>query len=86
MVPLLEKDLPSLQDKHSAQVIVVGAGPSGLQAAYDLQQAGISCLVVEAHDRLGGRIPTGPGAAHFTGAWVDHVQHPRTWSLIPSRT
>ncbi|PHH67345.1 hypothetical protein CDD81_111 [Ophiocordyceps australis] len=33
---------------QSAQVIVVGAGLSGLQAAHCLEQAGISCIVLQA--------------------------------------
>ncbi|KAM0543170.1 hypothetical protein ACHAPJ_012425 [Fusarium lateritium] len=68
--------------KYSAQVIVVGAGLSGLKAAYDLQQAGISCVVLEAHDRIGGNFPTGPGAMHSVAAWVNHVQQPRAWNLV----
>ncbi|KAJ4271300.1 hypothetical protein NW762_000002 [Fusarium torreyae] len=68
--------------KYSAQVIVVGASLSGLQAAYDLQQAGISCLVLEAHDQIGGHFATGPGAMHSVGAWVDHVRQPRAWNLV----
>lgn len=39
-------------------VIIVGGGISGIKAANDLVKNGISCLVLEARDRLGGRILT----------------------------
>lgn len=37
-------------------VIVVGAGFSGLAAATDLKQAGLDVIVLEARDRVGGRV------------------------------
>lgn len=41
-----------------AQVIVIGAGLSGLNAAFLLEQQGIDVLVLEGSDRIGGRVYT----------------------------
>ena len=68
--------------KHSPQVIVVGASLSGLQVAHDLQQAGISCIVLEARNRVGGSFKNGLRSAQYPRVWVDPVQHPRTWNLV----
>lgn len=39
-------------------VIIVGAGLSGLSAAYYLKKAGIDALLLEVRQRWGGRILT----------------------------
>lgn len=39
-------------------VVIIGGGLAGLVCAHRLQQAGIACTVLEARDRLGGRILT----------------------------
>jgi phytoene dehydrogenase-like protein len=55
------------------RVIVVGAGIAGLTAADAARCAGAEVLVVEARDRIGGRIrtvPLGPGTVDLGGAWV----------------
>ena len=39
-------------------VTIIGAGLTGLLLAYRLQQHGISFTIVEARDRIGGRIHT----------------------------
>ena len=40
---------------READVVVIGAGLSGLKAAFEVQRAGYSCVVVEARDRVGGK-------------------------------
>ncbi|MFN8734880.1 MAG: FAD-dependent oxidoreductase, partial [Hyphomonadaceae bacterium] len=42
----------------SAQVIVIGAGISGLETALRLEAEGVDVLVLEASSRIGGRLNT----------------------------
>lgn len=50
-------------------VIVVGAGVAGLEAARRLRRAGLAVVVVEARARVGGRIDT-----HRPGGWPEPVE------------
>jgi monoamine oxidase len=69
------------------RVVVVGAGFAGLAAAYELSHAGADVTVVEARNRVGGRVVSFtdlvPGAAMEGGAeligtnhaiWLDYAQ------------
>lgn len=64
-----------------ADVVVIGAGAAGLMAARRLGEAGCSVELVEARDRLGGRIfTTGPGLE--LGAEFVHGQPAVTVALL----
>lgn len=40
------------------RIAILGAGIGGLTAAYEMSKAGYECLILEARDRVGGRIRT----------------------------
>jgi monoamine oxidase len=65
-------------------VLVAGAGMAGLTAARTLAEAGVKVLVLEAQDRIGGRILTrhvGEEAIEL-GAEFIHGRPPELWALI----
>jgi monoamine oxidase len=69
---------------NTYDVVVVGAGMAGLTAARTLAEAGQKVLVVEAQDRIGGRIWTrhvGDEAIEL-GAEFIHGRPPELWALI----
>ncbi|CAA7391296.1 unnamed protein product [Spirodela intermedia] len=76
MNPIVKCDSKDVQ----RSVIVVGAGPAGLTAARHLKRQGFSVTVLEARDRIGGRVytdrsslsvPVDLGASIITGVEPD---------------
>ena len=65
--------------QRQCEVIVIGAGFAGLNAARHLRRAGIDVLVLEARDRVGGRVwtETTPSGAVVDqgGQWIGPGQH-----------
>ncbi|OAA62153.1 Amine oxidase [Cordyceps fumosorosea ARSEF 2679] len=71
-MPLHRDSLIATQPR-AADVIIVGAGVSGLQAALKLQQSGAFCLVLEESGRVGSQA--------FTNGTFHLEHHPRTYAL-----
>lgn len=75
--------------QHQYDVIVIGGGLSGLRTARDLGNAGKSVLVLEAQNRLGGRVYYDRFAdtdkfVEFGGGWFNTAFQPLLASEIDS--
>lgn len=70
---------------NDADVVIVGAGLTGLRAALELSRAGLSVLVVEKDTDVGGRVRT----THDRGFLLDHgfqvllSAYPELQSVLP---
>jgi monoamine oxidase len=65
-------------------VAVVGGGIAGLIAARELTKAGLQVVVLEARDRLGGRVWTDHRLGHdleIGGTWLHWLQ-PHSWAEV----
>ncbi|MEQ8409772.1 MAG: FAD-dependent oxidoreductase [Gammaproteobacteria bacterium] len=75
MIPDTRLNLPEIPRADPANrpsVVILGAGISGLTAAYELDKAGYDCVVLEANSRAGGRCYT-----VRSGDVIDEVGNPQ---------
>ncbi|XP_015754348.1 PREDICTED: L-amino-acid oxidase-like [Acropora digitifera] len=77
------EEMPAPEEYSKTQkrkrVIVVGAGMAGLVAAYELEQVGNHVIVLEAQDRVGGRVHT----LHFDGKLLgEDAYYDRTTKVV----
>ncbi|NER78576.1 MAG: FAD-dependent oxidoreductase [Leptolyngbya sp. SIO1D8] len=80
--PINDKALP---DQTHYDTIVIGAGAAGLAAARTLQDANHAVLLLEARDRLGGRVHTNYDFATHPiecGAEYLHGENIVTWNWV----
>jgi monoamine oxidase len=68
------------------QVVIIGAGAAGMAAAIELAQAGLKVQILEARDRIGGRMFTKIGpvikAPVELGAEFIHGRPPEIWQPL----
>ena len=68
--------------KTSYDVVIIGGGFAGVTAARDLQKRGLSTIVLEARDRLGGRTfyeERNGFHVELGGTWI-HWTQPFVWA------
>lgn len=68
-------DVPGGVTGALERVVVVGAGIAGLTVANALRNAGVDCVVLEARDRIGGRLHTidlAGAPVDLGGSWIHH--------------
>ena len=64
----------------SNQVLIIGAGPSGITAAKNCQQAGLDYLVFEKNDKVGGNWVFNSKTGHSSVYENTHLISSKTWS------
>ncbi|KAL2212031.1 putative flavin-containing amine oxidase [Sarocladium strictum] len=71
---------------EEVDVVVIGAGIAGLTAATEVRKAGLSCVVLEARDRVGGKmwsqnVVNGEGMVDLGAAWINDVNQTKIFKL-----
>lgn len=78
-------DLSVSSPPTKTDVVVVGGGFSGVQAAYDLHKSGLNVILLEATHRIGGRSKTiklasGPGYTELGATWINRHTQPKVYA------
>jgi monoamine oxidase len=78
---------PSRQGRAEAvDVAIIGAGLAGLTAAHEVLRAGLSCVLLEARDHVGGKtwsqpLSDGKGTIELGAAWINDVNQTKMIAL-----
>ncbi|KAH9892090.1 hypothetical protein F4778DRAFT_323843 [Xylariomycetidae sp. FL2044] len=72
--------------EKSVDVVIIGAGLAGLTAAHDVLRAGLSCVVLEARDRVGGKTWStetdgGKGRIDLGAGWINDTNQSKVYQL-----
>ncbi|KAH6721126.1 hypothetical protein BKA61DRAFT_699537 [Leptodontidium sp. MPI-SDFR-AT-0119] len=84
VLALQSYDTPAVEE---VDIAIVGAGLSGLQAAVDLQKAGLKTVVFESMDRPGGKtlsvssVLKSANKVDLGAAWINDTTQEKVWAL-----
>ncbi|MDX2078517.1 MAG: FAD-dependent oxidoreductase [bacterium] len=82
----LHQFTPRISAQAQKTIIVIGAGASGIAAARELHDAGHNVIVLEARDRIGGRVWTDTRLANtpldLGASWVHGISGNPVWDLV----
>ncbi|KXJ84647.1 hypothetical protein Micbo1qcDRAFT_129339, partial [Microdochium bolleyi] len=78
--PTVQTGIPAVD------VVIIGAGLAGLTAAHEVIRAGLSCVILEARDRVGGKtwsqpLAGGKGTIELGAAWINDVNQTKMIAL-----
>lgn len=67
-------------------VIIIGAGLAGLTAAHEILRSGLSCIILEARNRVGGKtwsvpLADGKGIVDLGAAWINDTSQSKVHAL-----
>ncbi|KAL4878163.1 hypothetical protein BJY04DRAFT_229905 [Aspergillus karnatakaensis] len=73
-------------ERETVDVVVIGAGLAGLTVAHEVLRAGLSCIILEARDRVGGKtwsLPTADekGTIDVGAGWINDTNQSRIYAL-----